>query len=52
MLKPNEVKNMILEIDHALNNLEYNLRSIPISKVLNRMGFPEKWKEIANIVKE
>jgi hypothetical protein len=28
------------------------LRSIPISKVLNRMGFPEKWKEIANIVKE
>lgn len=52
MLKPNEVKNMVLEIEHALNNLAYNLRSIPISKVLNRMGFPENWKEIANIVKE
>lgn len=52
MLKQNEVKNMILEIEHALNNLAYNLRSIPISKVLNRMGFPENWKEIANIVKE
>ena len=35
-----------------INNLAYNLRSIPISKVLNRMGFPENWKEIANIVKE
>jgi len=52
MLKQNEVKNMVLEIEHALNNLAYNLRSIPISKVLNRMGFPENWKEIANIVKE
>lgn len=52
MLKQNEVKNMILEIEHALNNLAYNLRSISISKVLNRMGFPENWKEIANIVKE
>lgn len=52
MLKPNEVKNMILEIEHALNNLAYNLRSIPISKVLDRMGFPENWKEIANIIKE
>jgi len=52
MLKTNEVKEMILEIEHTLNNLAYNLRSIPISKVLNRMGFPENWKEIANIVKE
>lgn len=52
MLKTNEVKNMILEIEHSLNNLAYNLRSIPICKVLNRMGFPENWKEIANITKE
>lgn len=52
MLKPNEFKNMILEIEHALNNLDYNLHSIPISKVLNRMGFPNNWKDIANIVKE
>ena len=52
MLKTNEVKDMIIEIEHAIDNLDYNLHSIPISKILNRMGFPSNWKEIANIVKE
>lgn len=49
MLTENEIKNMVLEIEHALNNLDYNLHSIPLSKVLNRMGFPENWKDIAYI---
>lgn len=49
MLTYKEIKNMVLEIEHALDNLNYNLHSIPISKVLNRMGFPENWMELANI---
>ena len=44
-----EVKNMVIEIDHALDNLSYNLKVIPIEKVLDRMGFPTNWKQIANI---
>ncbi|HPE14477.1 MAG TPA: Abi family protein [Bacilli bacterium] len=52
MLKDNEVYDMVLEIDKAINNLELNLRSIPINKVLDRMGFPENWVEIKNIKKE
>lgn len=52
LLKENEVKNMVIEIEHALDNLDYNLNSIPLSKVLNRMGFPSNWKDIANIEKE
>ena len=52
LLKDSEIKNMVLEIEHALNNLNYNLYSIPISKVLDRMGFPKNWKDIANIEKE
>ena len=52
MLTDNEIKNMVIEIDHALDNLNYNLYSIPISKVLDRMGFPLNWKDIANIEKE
>ena len=44
-----EMKNLVIEIQHALDNLEYNLRSIPINKVLNEMGFPENWKQIADI---
>jgi len=49
LLNQTEVKNLILEIDHELDNLEFNLRSIPVGKVLHAMGFPENWKEIANI---
>ncbi len=49
LLTSNEVKNLILEIEHVLNNLEYNLKTISIDKVLDRMGFPPNWKEIAGI---
>ena len=34
MLKPNEVKNMVLEIEHALNNLEYNLNPIIVKVII------------------
>lgn len=51
MLKDDEFKSMTLEIQDCLNNLEYNLRSIPINKVLDRMGFPENWSELAEIKK-
>lgn len=44
-----EVKNLIIEIDRALNNLDLNLKTIPLEKVLNEMGFPNNWKEISNI---
>lgn len=49
LLTTNEVKNLIIEIERVLNNLEYNLKSISIDKVLDRMGFPPNWKEIADI---
>ena len=45
------VKNLILELDRLIENLKMNLHSIPIEKVLDRMGFPNNWKEIANIEK-
>ena len=52
MLKNDEFKNMALEISHALKNLELNLSSIPISKVMDRMGFPTNWEEIIDVYKE
>ena len=51
-LKDDEVKDLVLEIENAVNNLEYNLRSIPVAKVLDKMGFPENWKDIQNITKK
>ena len=31
------------------NALNYNINTIKIEKVLNRMGFPLNWKDIVNI---
>ncbi len=52
MLKDNEFKDMILEIEHIVTNLEYNLKTISINKVLDRMGFPENWNKIALITRK
>ena len=52
MLKDNEFKNMMLEIEHDIANLQYNLHSIPIDKVLDRMGFPKNWNKLASITRK
>lgn len=52
MLTDIEFKNMMLEIERAINNLEYNLKTIPISKVLERMGFPENWNHLVDITRK
>ena len=51
ILANDDVKNLILELDKIIENLKFNLRSISINDVLDRMGFPDNWKEIANIEK-
>ena len=51
VLRSEDVKNLILEIKRALENLKLNLHTITIEKVLDRMGFPHNWEEIANIEK-
>ena len=52
MLKDEEFKSLALEIKAALDNLEYNLRTIPINKVLDAMGFPINWEELSEVKKE
>ena len=52
MLKDNEFKNLSLEIKHILDNLEYNLKTIPIGKVLDKMGFPDNWLQLTNITRK
>jgi len=52
MLKPEEFKDLSLEIKAAIDNLEYNLRTIPINKILDRMGFPENWMDLVELEKE
>ena len=51
MLKDDEVKSLVLEVDNIINNLDANLKTIPINKILDKMGFPENWKDIVDISK-
>ena len=46
MLREEEFKNLSLEIEKNLKNLELNLSSIKIEKVLDRMGFPVNWMSL------
>ena len=49
LLQIEEFKNMTLEIDNVIETLNYNLNSINITDVLNRMGFPFNWKDLSRI---
>lgn len=52
LLNEVEFKNMTIEISRALANLKMNLKTISIEKVLDRMGFPTNWEQLANIIKK
>lgn len=49
MLSYEEFKNMCLEINSKIENLEYNLHTIKVDKILDRMGFPVDFMKLANI---
>jgi len=49
VLKYEDFLNMTLELERIIDNLEYNLKTISIDKILNIMGFPENWKELSTI---
>ena len=52
MLTAEEFQNMSLEIDHIIDNLAYNLHTISVGKILDKMGFPENWMELASFQNE
>ena len=49
MLTTDDFKNMTLELDNVIETLNYNLQTIDIMQVLEKMGFPINWKDLANI---
>ena len=49
LLNNDDFKNMTFELDHIIETLNFNLRTININKVLDRMGFPDNWKNLASI---
>ena len=51
LLQFEEFKNMSLELENVIETLNYNLHTIKINEVLDKMGFPMNWKILANIEK-
>lgn len=49
LLRKNEFSKMINEISMELYLLKANIRSIPFTKILDRMGFPENWLDISKV---
>ena len=49
LLQKEEFKSMMFEMENAISTLDYNLKTISIEVVLDRMGFPPNWKEISDI---
>jgi len=49
LLQKDEFKGMIIELENVVNTLNYNLHTISIDKVFQKMGFPNNWADIAKI---
>lgn len=49
LLDADKFKSMVIELENAIRTLDYNLKSISVYTVLNTMGFPKNWKDLANI---
>ena len=52
LLQTEEFKNMTYEIENVIETLNYNLNTIKINDVLDKMGFPINWKDLAKIESE
>ena len=49
LLSQEEFKNMSIELNRVIETLDFNLHTIKINDVMNKMGFPFNWQELANI---
>lgn len=49
MLQAEDFKNMAMELENVIATLNYNLNTININDVFERMGFPKNWKDIVKI---
>lgn len=49
MLREEEFVDLVNEVSYEIDRLEGSLKSIPIAKILNRIGYPLNWIEIKNM---
>jgi abortive infection bacteriophage resistance protein len=49
MLKDEQFRHLIYEIDYEISQLDAKVSTIPVEKILNRIGFPNNWREIIDL---
>lgn len=52
LLTDDNFYSLMVEIEGVINNLDYNLKSISIDKVLEKMGFPKNYRDLKNITRK
>ena len=46
MLTEDEFKMIVNEIDYEINLLDGVINVVPLESILNKIGFPNNWREI------
>lgn len=49
MLTEDEFKEFINEVGYEIDILDSKVNIVPLNKILNRLGFPDNWREISYI---
>lgn len=49
LLREPEFRQFAYEVDYELSILEGKIKSIPVSKILDRIGFPINWRDLINL---
>ena len=49
MLRDDEFRHLVYEIDYEIALLDGKVSTIPVEKILNRIGFPDNWREIIDL---
>jgi abortive infection bacteriophage resistance protein len=49
MLKGDEFRHLVYELDYEIALLDGKVSAIPVEKILNKIGFPNNWREILDL---
>ena len=49
VLRSEDFKNMVSELENKINTLAYNLKTIDISVIRDILGFPNNWLDLMKL---
>ncbi len=49
MLRESEFRQLVYEISYEIDVLDGKVDAVPLNDILNKIGFPDNWRDIVNI---